>query len=171
MRNFQGDASKQGKQFADICLDALRYAGWEVVTAEYAMPDVGLAVDAQATNQHGIDFFFEFKGSLQGDRPGSKRTDTLKKAIANGYLFTLSGEYQCCAPMILLTSHIPDGGSGLAMLNVLPRSTFFDVLNPWNHGKRLQWIANADERQLEKDIDTYRLIDLIKRQWCIGGAA
>jgi hypothetical protein len=167
LENFQSEASKQGKQFADTCLSALRYAGWEIVKEKYEIKKVGIEIDAHAINRQGVSFFFEFKGSLQGERPGSKRTDTLKKAIANGLLFSLSDECQCCAPMILLTSHIPDHGAGLAMLDCLPRTIFFDVLNPWNHGKRLQWIANADEVKLEDDMRSHQLTDLIRSQWCL----
>ncbi len=41
------------------------------------------------------------------------RTDTLKKAIANGALLAAVPEHP---PYIVLTSHLPDAGAGLAML-------------------------------------------------------
>lgn len=167
MINFQSEASKQGGQFAEICFSALRYAGFELIEKEYEIPEVGIRVDAHTSNKHGISMFWEFKGSLQGERPGARRTDTLKKAIANGYLFSRSTEYQCCAPMILLTSHIPDHGAGLAMLGCLDRSTFFDVLSPVNNGKRLRWMADADETKMRADMQSHRLIDLIRKNWCI----
>lgn len=153
--------------FSDNCLAQLKYSGFDIVDVEYEIPQVGICVDAHTMNRHGVSMFWEFKGSMQGDRPGSRRTDTLRKAIAEGLMHSLSDEYQCCAPLILLTSHIPESGYGLAMLSKLPRSIFFDVLNPWNHGKRLVWIANADFDELQDDMDKYTLIKLIERQWRI----
>jgi hypothetical protein len=166
---FQGMSTEQGNQFAENCLLALRIAGFEIVKIRLKIPEVGIEADVHTMNVHGISMFWEFKGSLQGERPGSKRTDTLRKAIGGAYLFSQSGQYQCCSPQLLLTSHVPDHGAGYAMLQCLPRSIFFDVLNPWNHSKRLRWIANADESKLEADMNAHRLIDLIKRQWCING--
>lgn len=167
IKNFQAMSSIQGALFVENSLQALTYSGWRIISTKRKIEAVGIEVDIVAENSTGITFHFECKGSLQGDRPGSKRTDTLKKAIASGFLFSLSDEYQCTAPLILLTSHLPEKGSGLAMLDRLPRSVFFDVLNPWNHGKRLAWIANADFADLEDDKNTYTLIELVKRQWRI----
>lgn len=165
IKNFQGMSSVQGALFVENSLQALRLAGWQIIDTKKKIESVGIEVDIVAENRHDITFFFECKGSLQGDRPGSKRTDTLKKAIASGYLFSLSDEFQCTAPLILLTSHLPEKGSGIGMLSRLPRTVFFDVLNPWNHGKRLAWIANADDVDLELDMDELSLINLIKKQW------
>lgn len=167
-KNFQAAAGKQGKQFAGECLSALEYAGFEIVKVGYDIPEVGIEIDAQATNRQGVSFFFEFKGSLQGDRPGSKRTDTLKKAICNGYLFSRSAEYECCTPMILMTSHVPIKGAGLGMLRAVERRVIFDVLDPKNHSRRLRWIANAVEEELEADLYSHpNLIDLVVQQWTV----
>lgn len=167
IKNFQGESSIQGALFVENCLQALRLSGWNILTTKKKIVDVGIEVDIVVQNRHGIDFYIECKGSLQGDRPGSKRTDTLKKAITSGYLFSLSDEFQCTAPLLLMTSHMPEKGSGLGMISRLERTVFFDILNPWEHGKRLKWMANADHEDLQEDLDQFSLIELVKRQWRI----
>ena len=57
--------------------------------------------------------WFEYKGSIQGHRPGLRRTDTMKKAIANGALLRALADP---APYVVITSHLPEAGSGAAML-------------------------------------------------------
>jgi hypothetical protein len=70
-------------------------------------------IDYHCTSPNGNDIWFEFKGSVQGHRPGLIRTDTLKKAIANGALLCAIAEHP---RYIVLTSHLPTAGAGLAML-------------------------------------------------------
>jgi hypothetical protein len=109
---FQASAGLQGRQFADQCdllLDGMGYrrVGKVLVAA------AGVEVDCEAVAPSGRRIWFEYKGSVQGPRPGLLRTDTLKKAIANGALLKGTAE---APPFVVLTSHVPTGGSGLAML-------------------------------------------------------
>jgi hypothetical protein len=54
------------------------------------------------------------------------RTDTLKKAIANGALLAAMGDHP---PYVVLTSHLPEAGAGLAMLrSALELGYFADVV-------------------------------------------
>jgi hypothetical protein len=85
--------------------------------------NVGVEIDCVATSPAGNAIWFEFKGSVQGTRPGLLRTDTLKKAIANGAL--LAGEPTRC-PFIVLTSHLPVVGAGAAMLETALRLNYLD---------------------------------------------
>jgi hypothetical protein len=90
------------------------------------MPAFGVEIDQVATSPSGAEVWFEYKGSVQGARPGLLRTDTLKKAIANGAL--LVGHPDRC-PYIVLTSHLPETGAGAAMLAVaLDIGYFADVI-------------------------------------------
>ncbi len=50
------------------------------------LTEVGVEIDQEAVSPTGTVVWFEYKGSVQGNRPGLRRTDTLKKAIANGAL-------------------------------------------------------------------------------------
>ena len=162
--NFQALALEQGDKFRDDCLMVLRYAGFEIIQTDHDVTAVGIEVDIWARNAHGVDMFCECKGSMREDRPGCRRTDTLKKAIANAYLFTLSDEYPATSPLLLLASHIPNGGSGLAMLSRIKRSDMFAVLNPWQHGRQLTWLAHATPEQLQ-DLTGNPLIDQVYADW------
>ena len=81
MSLFQSSASLQGRQFADQCDLLLRNSGYEV-GARVLVGAVGIEIDREAVSPSGRIVWFEYKGSVQGSRPGLLRTDTLKKAIA-----------------------------------------------------------------------------------------
>ena len=72
-----------------------------------------MEIDQEAVSPKGQVVWFEYKGSVQGTRPGLRRTDTLKKAIANGALLR---SLPTPAPYVVVTSHLPEAGSGAAML-------------------------------------------------------
>ena len=67
--------------------------------------------------------WFEYKGSFQGTRPGLMRTDTLKKAIANAALLRALDDHP---PYVVLTSHVPQAGAALAMLETSRKLGYFD---------------------------------------------
>lgn len=69
-----------------------------------------------------MEIWFEYKGSVQGRRPGLMRTDTLKKGIANGALLAAVADHP---PYVVLTSHLPDAGAGLAMLRTALELGYF----------------------------------------------
>jgi Holliday junction resolvase-like predicted endonuclease len=166
--DFQAAASEQGEAFSRDCVMALKYAGLDILNTKYNVSYVGIEIDIVAQNRHGIDMYFECKGSLRKkntDRPGLERTDTAKKAIANAYLFSLSEEYLHTSPMILLASHVPIGGAGLAMLCSVPRTVIFDIINPREHGDRLRWLANADSIDMEDDISSVSIEKILKQRW------
>ena len=90
------------------------------------LPTVGVEIDRVASTASGREIWFEYKGSVQGPRPGLLRTDTLKKAVANGALLASIPDHP---PYVVLTSHVPATGSGLAMLGcALQLGYFADVI-------------------------------------------
>lgn len=109
---FQGAAGRQGRQFAQQCDDALKDLGFEL-HGRRIFAEVGVEVDQMATAPSGNAVWFEYKGSVRGKIPGLRRTDTLKKAICNGALLRAVADSK---PYVVLTSHLPDSGSGLAMM-------------------------------------------------------
>lgn len=137
MSSFQASSTAQGKQFAAQCDLLLTNYGF-TLQGVLMVRDVGVEIDRVAQSPRGATIWFEYKGSLQGSRPGLMRTDTLKKAVANGAL--LAGIEQH-PPFIVLTSHLPTKGSGLAMLESALRLGFFDdvicVYEP-DHAVRLE---------------------------------
>jgi hypothetical protein len=90
------------------------------------VPEVGVEIDRVAVAPSGNTVWFEYKGSVQGARPGLMRTDTLKKAIANGALLERLVDHP---PYVVLTSHLPTSGAGLAMLqSAIELRYFHDVI-------------------------------------------
>lgn len=153
-------ATEQGRLFEKSCELALQYAGFRVDDVRMTFKKIGVEVDIVATNLINISFFFTCKGSMRGSRPGARRTDTMKKAICDAFLLSQEG----WTPVVLLTSHIPEHGSGRAMLNSISRDVLFDVLNPWLHGERLCWLAHANEGVLQNDMK-YSLSELCNSNW------
>ena len=84
-RSFQASAGIQGRQFAEQCDTLLTHLGYQL-KGRRVLAEVGVEIDQEAVSPSGLLVWFEYKGSVQGSRPGLRRTDTLKKAIANGAL-------------------------------------------------------------------------------------
>lgn len=168
MINFQRAASEQGEEFRRQCVNACRYAGFEIVGSEYRVPDVGLTLDVHLRNLHGIDFLVECKGSMRGNRPGCMRTDTVKKAIANGFLLSLSEVLPHFPPMLLMTSHVAESGDALTMLEHVPTTVVLDVLNPYNHSRHLAWWARADDDAIRNHMEANPTLgELVRRRWAM----
>lgn len=122
MSDFQGSASRQGRQFADQCDELLRNYGF-ALAGRLLLSEVGVEIDRAATSPNGTELWLEYKGSIQGSRPGLLRTDTLKKAIANGALLQAVDPRR---PYIVITSHLPDTGAGAAMLRTALAAGYLD---------------------------------------------
>lgn len=114
MTDFQASAGIQGRQFTDQADQLLKHYGFEL-QGRHVFPELGVEVDQTALSPKGTLVWFEYKGSVQGKRPGLLRTDTLKKAIANGALLVAHEDRQ---PYVVITSHLPEQGSAAAMLRV-----------------------------------------------------
>lgn len=86
MTNFQAESKKSGDEFEELVLEDLRNRGFTNIDRSYYFPATGCEVDFRC---HGDRFeHVEAKGGKDepGKRPGAKRTDNVKKAIANGAL-------------------------------------------------------------------------------------
>lgn len=85
--NFQAESKKSGDYFEDMVFEDLERSGYTDIQKHIILKDLGIEVDfAYDTNQG--KFYVEAKGGETGakKRPGAKRTDSVKKAIANGAL-------------------------------------------------------------------------------------
>lgn len=120
---FQAASTKQGEQFAAQCDLLLEGSGFHLRSRCFAVRDLGVEIDRVATSPRGNEIWFEYKGSVQGARPGLLRTDTMKKAIANGALLQAIPDHP---PYIVLTSHVPGAGAGLAMLQAARQLGYLD---------------------------------------------
>jgi hypothetical protein len=125
MSDFQASAGIQGRQFAEQCDQLLTHYAFSL-GGKLVLPTIGVEIDRVAVSPNGRTIWFEYKGSVQGSRPGLLRTDTLKKAVANGALLAGLPERH---PYVVLTSHLPEARSGAAMLTTARALGYFhDVI-------------------------------------------
>ncbi|MDQ6854340.1 MAG: hypothetical protein M3046_11740 [Actinomycetota bacterium] len=125
MTSFQSASSEQGRQFGEQCDSLLKHSGFDLLRTRVQLSDLGVEIDREARSPSGQIIWFEYKGSVQGSRPGLIRTDTMKKAIANGALLRAAQEHP---PYVILASHLPKRGSGLAMLETARQLGYFHDL-------------------------------------------
>lgn len=84
VHNFQSESKKSGDQFEEKVYNDLIARGFNIIQSSVYIPGTGCEIDfiADATE------YVEAKGGNDGEkkRPGAKRTDNVKKAIANAVL-------------------------------------------------------------------------------------
>lgn len=137
--NFQSLSREQHDEFLEHCEAKLTPAGFVVSKGGAPFADIGIEPDLLALNRQGLVFYVMCKGSRRGPRPGCRRTDTLKKAIAELWLLHSSGR----SPVLLMTSHLPEKGTGMAMLTAAQARFPFEVVIPGEDDERLRQLANA----------------------------
>jgi len=88
MSSFQSESTKSGNSFEDLVLSDLSKYGAKDITKNFVLDDVGVEADFYFLDSVGRKFYVEAKGGEAGPnkRPGAKRTDNVKKAVANGAL-------------------------------------------------------------------------------------
>lgn len=119
----QSAASRQGAAFEETVANLLQIEKWTIHERNWREPTVDIEVDIVATDPHGERWWIECKGSWESPRGnGLQRTDTLKKAIANGALLRVLPEP--CRYMVV-TSHFPISGAG-AIWAAAALSTYVD---------------------------------------------
>lgn len=86
--NFQSESKKSGDEFEAIVEADLHARGFAKIIKNFYIPLAGCEVDFLAETEDGQVEYVESKGGKSGEkkRPGAKRTDNVKKAIANGAL-------------------------------------------------------------------------------------
>ena len=103
----------------------LKISGWQVICTHQMVE--GFEIDIVANDPEGKQWWIECKGSFRGSVPGSKRGDTVKKAVGVAwYLSTL--EDRC--PYMLVTSHLPNPGTNSErMLQAALQAGLFTQIN------------------------------------------
>jgi hypothetical protein len=110
----QAAASRQGSAFEETVVNLLQIEGWTIEDRNYREPIIDVEIDIVATDPRGQRWWVECKGSWESPtRNGLQRTDTLKKAIANGALLRLLEDP---LPYMVITSHVPESGAGAIWL-------------------------------------------------------
>lgn len=111
MTDFQASATEQGKAFEAVVLNILLYEGWAIVDTHATVE--GVEIDIVATDPSGAEWWIECKGSHRGKTPGSKRGDTVKKAVGVAWFLSTLEDRR---PYLLVTSHLPKPGTVAARL-------------------------------------------------------
>lgn len=121
--NFQSESKKSGDEFESIVYADLVSRGFTKIEKNYVFESIGCEVDFRA---HGEVFeYVECKGGKDGDnkRPGARRTDNVKKAIANGALIKLSNTLR----YVVYFSARPEPGSySDKMINTALKNNIID---------------------------------------------
>jgi len=93
MTLFQAESKKSGDHFEEIVMSQLMEEDYTSLQKNVFISEAGVEVDFVLTYCQPEDnindvIYIEAKGGNDGDkkRPGAKRTDSVKKAIANGAL-------------------------------------------------------------------------------------
>jgi hypothetical protein len=85
--NFQAESTRSGDDFEDMVLEDLQRSGHQDIKKHVVLKELGIEVDFTYKTTYDT-VYIEAKGGERGEkkRPGAKRTDNVKKAIANGAL-------------------------------------------------------------------------------------
>ena len=128
--NFQAQSTEQGRSFEEAVVTLLRISGWEIVALHAVVALV--EIDIIADDPTGRRWWIECKGSWRGRTPGSKRGDTVKKAV--GIAAYLAHQADRC-PYMLVTSHLPTTGTvGWALLEEAKRQGWFSDVRDVSFG-------------------------------------
>jgi hypothetical protein len=119
--NFQSESKKSGGDFEDRVFEELTNLGLTDIQKNVFIPGAGVEIDFLAVGR-----YIEAKGGYEGNkkRPGAKRTDSVKKAIANGAL--LKAVNPEAHYTVYFSSKPREGGSSDQMINTALRSNLID---------------------------------------------
>ncbi len=112
--DFQRAANVQGAEFETLANSFLESIGFEL-RGPKVIHEIGCEIDQVVLAPNGQEVYFEHKGSWRGKRPGMRRTDTVKKGLLTGFLLKSVGIE---IPFCIMTSHMPDSGRALRMIDV-----------------------------------------------------
>jgi hypothetical protein len=120
--NFQSESKKSGDDFESLVLQSLSDLGFVNIEKNVFIPGAGVEIDFYADNLH----YVEAKGGYEGEkkRPGAKRTDSVKKAIANGAL--LKAVKPEAYYVVYFSSKPKPGGSSEQMINTALEANIID---------------------------------------------
>lgn len=125
MNNFQAESTISGDDFEDKVYIDLSRSGYKDVSRHVLIPEVGVEADF-AYMVRDTQVYVEAKGGFQGKgkRPGAKRTDNVKKAIANAAL--VKSEFPDVKYVIYFSDLPVHGKSSHKMLKAAVKAGFVD---------------------------------------------
>jgi Holliday junction resolvase-like predicted endonuclease len=134
MNNFNSANAAAGHDFEMAVAYHLKALGWTVTAGRCINKTKeirhGIEIDLVATDPNGVEHTIECKGSpSDGLRAGGRRTDNIKKAIADAWFLRAN---KADDPHILYLSHMPDSGVALIQLQMALRFGLFTAARtPW----------------------------------------
>jgi hypothetical protein len=135
IKNFQSESKQSGDAFEELVYADLVSRGFTDIQPNVYIEGAGCEIDFLASD-HPLDKieYVEAKGGLDGNgkRPGAKRTDNVKKAIANGSLIkSLHPEIY----YIVYFSSSPNKGYATEMIDTALRFKLIDEVRYINDNK------------------------------------
>jgi hypothetical protein len=123
--NFQAESKKSGNHFEDMVFEDLERSGYKDIQKHIVLKDLGIEVDFTYTTRNAT-VYVEAKGGEVGKnkRPGAKRTDNVKKAIANGAL--IKSAYPDIQYIVYFSDLPKHGGSSHKMIKNAIKAGFVD---------------------------------------------
>ena len=120
--SFQAESKKSGDDFEGLVLEDLSNRGFKSIEKNVYVPEAGVEIDFYADNRE----YVEAKGGYEGEkkRPGAKRTDSVKKAVANGAL--LKAVKPESYYVVYFSSKPKAGGSSDQMIKVALEAKIID---------------------------------------------
>jgi hypothetical protein len=114
--NFQSQSKKSGDDFEATVLEDLKNRGFVDIEKNVYIVGTGCEVDFLAKGERYE--YVECKGGKVGDgkRPGAKRTDNVKKAIANGSI--MKKIYETMYYVVYFSDTPEQGSYSEQMLNI-----------------------------------------------------
>jgi len=121
--DFQSESKKSGDHFEETVYQELIINGYSIIHKNFFIQEAGVEVDFLADGH-----FVEAKGGYEGDkkRPGAKRTDNVKKAIANGAL--IKAVIPDAHYMVYFSSTPVAGSSSDIMIKTALKAKIIDVV-------------------------------------------
>ena len=115
--NFQSDSKRSGDEYEAVVEADLLNRGFEIMAKDFHIEGTGCEVDFVVGRNGKIVEYVEAKGGQRGlkKRPGAKRTDNVKKAIANAAL--IKCEYPNVYYVIYFSSKPKHGSYSDEMIN------------------------------------------------------
>lgn len=104
--NYQRRSTVQFNTFKDMVRTLLAERGFKLL-GKKRFPN-GVEVHDIAVNALGEQWYLRYCGSWVGDRPGLKRSDTVKKFLHNAYSLHADGDR---TPYVVITNQVPKPGS------------------------------------------------------------
>lgn len=131
MNYFQAESTKSGGEFEAEVYKDLTLRQYPDIKRNVFIPDAGIEIDFVSNN-----VYVEAKGGKSGGnkRPGAKRTDNVKKAIANGSL--LKAVYPDSKYIVYFSAKPDPGLSSEIMINLALKHNIIDEVRYMENGGR-----------------------------------